>query len=68
MEKMSQKTWNRIFDAELIIGILSSLIIGIASQNISQIFWPRLCWFTLIFLIIVFALRIYGQKIIVPLL
>lgn len=59
---MSQKTWNRIFDAELIIGILSSLIIGIASQNISQIFWPRLCWFTLIFLIIVFALRIYGQK------
>lgn len=59
---MNQKTWNRIFDIELIVGILASVILGIMSGQISQISWPRLSWLTLILLVIILGLRIWGRK------
>ena len=59
---MKQKTWDWIFDIELIIGIIVSAILGIIDKSIPQIFWTKLGWVTLVLLVIILGLRILGKK------
>lgn len=59
---MKQKTWNRIFEIELVVGIVVSVILEILSTQITQFSWIKWSWVALVLLVIILCLRIWGRK------